>query len=127
LAWINSLENRMKNRKKLITKTPRWNTKNNGIPRGAGERAKAPNPKDHGLLRNPRRAFSVIPAEAGIQESQGLLDPGFRRGDDLKDLLRSYKECLSKLVTDKLRTWLSSSKAAMGSNKGLIEIQISFG
>jgi len=27
---------------------------------------------------------SVIPAEAGIQEKQGILDPGFRRGDDLE-------------------------------------------
>jgi hypothetical protein len=31
---------------------------------------------------------SVIPAEAGIQEYQGLLDPGFRRGDGLGDFLR---------------------------------------
>ena len=30
----------------------------------------------------PRKlSFSVIPAEAGIQEHQGVLDPGFRRGD----------------------------------------------
>jgi hypothetical protein len=33
-------------------------------------------------------AFSVIPAQAGIQEYQELLDPGFRRGDGLKDFLR---------------------------------------
>jgi hypothetical protein len=35
--------------------------------------------------------FSVIPAEAGIQYFYGLaefLDPGFRRGDGLKDFLR---------------------------------------
>jgi hypothetical protein len=34
-------------------------------------------------------AFSVIPAEAGIQEYQGVLDPGFRRGDGFNDFLRS--------------------------------------
>jgi len=32
--------------------------------------------------------FSVIPAEAGIQEYLELLDPGVRRGDGLGDLLR---------------------------------------
>jgi hypothetical protein len=29
----------------------------------------------------------VIPAKAGIQEQQALLDPGFRRGDGLDDFL----------------------------------------
>jgi hypothetical protein len=29
--------------------------------------------------------FPVIPAKAGIQEKQTLLDPGFRRGDGLDD------------------------------------------
>jgi hypothetical protein len=27
--------------------------------------------------------FCVIPAKAGIQNHQGLLDPGLRRGDEL--------------------------------------------
>ncbi len=44
-----------------------------------------------GLVRSPKRPFSVIPAEAGIQEYQGLLDPGFRRGDNLEDFLRSHQ------------------------------------
>ncbi len=35
--------------------------------------------------------FFVIPAEAGIQEYQGLLDPGFRRGDGLGDFLRVHQ------------------------------------
>jgi len=30
----------------------------------------------------------VIPAKAGIQEKQVLLDPGFRRGDGFNDFLR---------------------------------------
>jgi hypothetical protein len=35
------------------------------------------------LAKNPKTPFSVIPAEAGIQEYQKVLDPGFRRGDGL--------------------------------------------
>jgi len=35
--------------------------------------------------------FPVIPAEAGIQEYQGVLDPGFRRGDDFGDFLRTHQ------------------------------------
>jgi hypothetical protein len=35
--------------------------------------------------------FSVIPAEAGIQSLQDVLDPGVRRGDDMKDFLRLHK------------------------------------
>jgi hypothetical protein len=34
----------------------------------------------------------VIPAKAGIQLFQGVLDPGFRRGDASKDFLRDYQE-----------------------------------
>jgi hypothetical protein len=35
--------------------------------------------------------FCVIPEEAGIQLSQGVLDPGFRRGDNPIDFLRDNK------------------------------------
>jgi hypothetical protein len=35
--------------------------------------------------------FSVIPAKAGIQEKQALLDPGFRRGDGFDDFLRTHQ------------------------------------
>jgi hypothetical protein len=35
--------------------------------------------------------FSVIPTKAGIHEIQGLLDPGFRRGDGFEDLLRNHQ------------------------------------
>jgi hypothetical protein len=41
-----------------------------------------------GLVRSQKTSFSVIPAEAGIQEYQEVLDPGFRRGDGLEDFLR---------------------------------------
>ena len=33
----------------------------------------------------------VIPAKAGIQSFQDILDPGFRRGDDPIDLLRVHQ------------------------------------
>ena len=35
----------------------------------------------------------VIPAKAGIQLFQVVLDPGFRRGDDPRDLLRNHQLC----------------------------------
>jgi len=34
----------------------------------------------------------VIPAKAGIQEKQALLDPGFRRGDGIDDFLEDRQE-----------------------------------
>jgi len=40
-------------------------------------------------VKSQKKLFSVIPAEAGIQKNQGVLDPGLRRGDDLQDFLRS--------------------------------------
>jgi hypothetical protein len=33
----------------------------------------------------------VIPAEAGIQLFQQVLDPGFRRGDASRDFLRDHQ------------------------------------
>jgi hypothetical protein len=44
-----------------------------------------------GLVRSQKTSSSVIPAEAGIQEYQEVLDPGFRRGDSLEDFLRVYQ------------------------------------
>jgi hypothetical protein len=49
-----------------------------------------------GPVESPKEAFSVIPADpgsksgtgAGIQEQQEVLDPGARRGNGLKGLLR---------------------------------------
>ena len=38
-----------------------------------------------GLVRSQKTPCFVIPAEAGIQEYQGHLDPGFHRGDGLED------------------------------------------
>jgi hypothetical protein len=41
--------------------------------------------------KNQKARFSVIPAEAGIQECQEVLDPGFRRGDGAEDFFRSRR------------------------------------
>ncbi len=43
-----------------------------------------------GFVRGQIRSFFVIPAKAGIQEKQALLDPGFRRGDASDDFLRMH-------------------------------------
>jgi hypothetical protein len=43
------------------------------------------------FVKSPKTLFSVIPAEAGIQEYRGLLDPGFRRGDAFDDFLRDHQ------------------------------------
>ncbi len=37
------------------------------------------------LVRSRKRLSYVIPAEAGIQKNQRVLDPGLRRGDGLED------------------------------------------
>jgi hypothetical protein len=41
---------------------------------------------------------SAIPAKAGIQLFQDVLDPGFRRGDDSTDFLRDYQFGTSNLT-----------------------------
>jgi hypothetical protein len=43
--------------------------------------------KDDAFVKKPKPHFPVIPAKAGILEKQGVLDPGFRRGDDHWDFL----------------------------------------
>jgi hypothetical protein len=42
-----------------------------------------------GFVKSQKTPFSVIPAKAGIQEEQGLLVPGLRRGDGSGDFLRN--------------------------------------
>ena len=44
------------------------------------------------FVKSRKTPFSVIPAKAGIQEKQALLDPGFRRGDGFDDFLRE-RQC----------------------------------
>ncbi len=43
------------------------------------------------LVKSRNSIEYVIPAKAGIQLFQGVLDPGFRRGDDPKDFLRDHQ------------------------------------
>ncbi|GEM_PF-2102391 len=53
------------------------------------ERSLAAN-NSEGRLKSQRVGYSVIPAKAGIQEKQTLLDPGFRRGDGFGDFLQTH-------------------------------------
>jgi len=43
------------------------------------------------FVKSQKPGFSVIPAKAGIQLFQHVLDPGFRRGDDSRDFLRIHQ------------------------------------
>jgi len=43
------------------------------------------------LVKSRNSIEFVIPAQAGIQLFQDVLDPGFRRGDDLRDFLRDHQ------------------------------------
>jgi hypothetical protein len=43
------------------------------------------------LVKSRNSIEFVIPAKAGIQLFQDVLDPGFRRGDDPKDFLRDHQ------------------------------------
>jgi len=48
--------------------------------------------KKDAFVKSPKALLFVIPAKAGIQEIQGILDPGFRRGDDGGHFLRDRQE-----------------------------------
>jgi len=62
------------------------------------------------FLKSRKMPFSVIPAKAGIQEKQALLDPGFRRGDGFDDFLRTHQNC-------EISTSLSQQSQSAGSSK----------
>jgi hypothetical protein len=47
--------------------------------------------KDDGFAKNQKFTLSVIPAKAGIQQKQAILDPGLRRGDGLDGFLRVHQ------------------------------------
>ena len=49
--------------------------------------------KYDGPIKSQKEHYCVIPAEAGIQEYQGPLDPGFRRGDGLEGFSLSHYLC----------------------------------
>jgi hypothetical protein len=54
------------------------------------------------LVKSRFIPFSVIPAEAGIQSFQAVLDPGVRRGDDKKDFLRLH-QALTPLIVQMVK------------------------
>jgi hypothetical protein len=43
-----------------------------------------------GFVKSPFCSMVVIPAKAGIQLFQDVLDPGFRRGDDWRYFSRDH-------------------------------------
>jgi hypothetical protein len=43
------------------------------------------------FVKSRKVSFFVIPAKAGIQLNQDVLDPGFRRGDGRRDFLRGHQ------------------------------------
>jgi hypothetical protein len=43
------------------------------------------------LVKSQNSIKFVIPAKAGIQLFQSVLDPGFRRGDASRDFLRDHQ------------------------------------
>jgi len=43
------------------------------------------------VVKSQKSSVLVIPAKAGIQESQVLMDPRFREGDGLGDFLRDHQ------------------------------------
>jgi hypothetical protein len=48
------------------------------------------------LVKSRNSIEFVIPAKAGIQLFQDVLDPGFRRGDAPRDFLRDHQICALK-------------------------------
>jgi hypothetical protein len=51
------------------------------------------------LVKGPEMEFSVIPAKAGIQLFQDVLDPGFRRGDAPRYFLRDHQSLLGGKIS----------------------------
>jgi hypothetical protein len=47
--------------------------------------------KNDDLVKSRNSIELVIPAKAGIQLFEDVLDPGFRRGDALRDFLRDHQ------------------------------------
>jgi hypothetical protein len=53
--------------------------------------------KNDGLVKSRNSIEFVIPAKAGIQLFQDVLDPGFRRGDAPRNFLRNHQELQSEI------------------------------
>jgi hypothetical protein len=55
------------------------------------------------LVKSRNSIEFVIPAKAGIQLFQDVLDPGFRRGDAPRDFLRLHQILKTQVLADKGR------------------------
>jgi hypothetical protein len=75
--------------------------------------------KDDEPVKNRQIHFSVIPVEAGIQSFRGVLDPGVRRGDDMKDFLRLHQRYWVEKKAVASVPPSRNSGPACGSRKGL--------
>jgi len=53
--------------------------------------------KNDGFVKSRNSIEFVIPAKAGIQLLQKILDPGFRRGDASMDCLRDHQKWQKKI------------------------------
>jgi hypothetical protein len=51
-----------------------------------------------GLVKSQKQAFPSFLAKVGIQLFQGVLDPGFPRGDGPKDFLRDHQNLKVRLI-----------------------------
>jgi hypothetical protein len=61
------------------------------------------------LVRLLQKAFTVIPAKAGIQSFCDFLDPGFRRGDGVTEFCKRLLRIGHRFVVELLAvTWSSS-------------------
>jgi hypothetical protein len=70
--------------------------------------------KDDAFVKSRKMVSPVIPAKAGIQEKQAVLDPGFRRGDGFEDFLQGRQRW--KMLNDQCEmiSWAGGSIAAFG-------------
>jgi len=48
--------------------------------------------RDDGFVRSPKTPLFVIPAKAGIQNLQNVLDSGIRRSDKFQGFLRFHQK-----------------------------------
>jgi hypothetical protein len=72
------------------------------------------------LVKSRNSIEFVIPAKAGIQLFQDVLDPGFRRGDAPRDFLRLHQILKTQVLADKGRKnlWVRNLKNLRLSTSG---------
>jgi hypothetical protein len=62
--------------------------------------------KIDGFVKSPLGPFIVIPAKAGIQSFQAIMDSCLRRNDTIFDFLRFRQNLKKPLLGPKVRFWL---------------------